>query len=267
MTTKHLPTPEDLGMESLHLLDPESLRDLMDDLFLSDLSREEVVQYLLDGGLTPEDLRQRYPTDKGEKSLLIIILCQASLVVDMNRLTEMLNEYYSAYEDMLLSYGLIEDEPVRTPMGNEKVFPNFIGEDYETEFREEIPYLIPKFGDAEVIEPDISIVACPPKRWVQPELTLEAGPERSCYSFDRLGESRPVHIPDIGICTPTRTAKAVPNVYTGRPRSGGIRPTWVDVVSASRSYSTITLYSAVVLKEHLMVHGGELIPSLGDAGG
>jgi hypothetical protein len=79
-------------------LDPEELKFLMEDLRGQDADLEELGQVLYDGGLGPEYLGQKYPTDKGEISLILLIACQDNLSVDWELLNHRVEEFEKGFQ-------------------------------------------------------------------------------------------------------------------------------------------------------------------------
>jgi hypothetical protein len=68
------------------LLYPDDLRDILDGLRGEQLTPEEVVQILLDGGIELDYLSERYQTSAGPKNLFLVVLCQDTLTVDYDDL-------------------------------------------------------------------------------------------------------------------------------------------------------------------------------------
>lgn len=80
----HGPDLQQVHMD--YLLDPDDLKEIMEDLKGEELSLEELALTLLAGGIELEYLSEKYSTNKGPKNLLLVIACQDSLEVDWDDL-------------------------------------------------------------------------------------------------------------------------------------------------------------------------------------
>lgn len=86
------------------LLDPDELKFIMDDLRGVPMTLPELVQVLLDGGIGPEYLREKYKTNIGDKSLIMVIACQDTLEVDFTDIAQRQEQYYVDLENALKDY-------------------------------------------------------------------------------------------------------------------------------------------------------------------
>jgi hypothetical protein len=85
------------------LLPPNELQFIMEDLRGVEMTLVELAQILLDGGIGPEYLGEKYKTSEGSFNLLMVIACQDNLEVDFADLHERVEQYYDdlehAFED------------------------------------------------------------------------------------------------------------------------------------------------------------------------
>jgi len=79
---------EDFGPSGLpeNLMHPNDLKEIMDSLRGEELTIEELLHTLLDGGVELDYLTTRYRTSVGYKNLLMVIACQDNLTVDFDDL-------------------------------------------------------------------------------------------------------------------------------------------------------------------------------------
>jgi hypothetical protein len=117
-----------------YLLEPDDLKEIMDDLRGEDLTLEELALTLLSGGIELEYLSERYKTSEGDLNLLMVIACQDSLEVDWDDLAARCREVVIAVVANHLRLSDSETDQVRPQ--NEENLTYLVREGLKVEYED-----------------------------------------------------------------------------------------------------------------------------------